>query len=76
MSPAHEVKDDFEAVEMSKITASNVTTNPINRIVTNTLDELLSTDGVETVRHYLIVAIVIYFLVFSMAGVLSALISE
>ena len=76
MSPAREVKDDFEAVEMSNVTASNVTTNLVNRIVINTLGELLLTDGVETVGHYVMVAIVIYFLVFFMAGILSALISE
>ena len=75
MSPVREVKDDFEAVEMSNVTATNVSTDPINRIVINTLDELLSTDGVETVGHYLLVAIVIYLLVFPTVGVLSALIS-
>ena len=58
MSPACEVKDDFEAVEMSNITASNVSTNPVNLIVINMLDELLSTDDAETVGHYLLVAIV------------------
>ena len=75
MSPVREVKNDFEAVEMSNVTATNVSTDPINRIVINTLDELLSTDGAETVGYYLLVAIVIYLLVFPMVGVLSALIS-
>ena len=75
MSPASELKNDFEAVEMSNVTATNVSTDPINRIVINTLDELLSTYGAETVGHYLLVAIIIYLLVFSTVGVLSALIS-
>ena len=76
MSPAREVKDNYEAAKMSNVTASNVSTDPVNRIVINTLDELLSTDDAETVGHYLLVAIVIYWLVFSTAGLLSAIIFE
>ena len=76
MSPAREAEDDYEAAEMSNVTASNFSTDPINRIVINTLDELLSPEDVETVGHYLLVAIVIYMLVFSTAGLLSALIFE
>ena len=76
MSPAREVEVDYEAAKTTNVTATNVSTDPINRIVINTLDELLSTDGAETVGHYLLVAIVIYLLVFSTVGVLSALISE
>ena len=76
MSPTREVEDHYVAAEMSNVTASNVSADPVNHIVINMLDELLLTDDVETVAHYLLVAIVIYLLVFSMAGCLSALIFE
>ena len=49
MRLAREVEDDYEAAKMSNVTTTNVSTDPINRIVINTLDELLSTDDVETV---------------------------
>ena len=76
MSPAREVEDDYETAKMTNVTTTNVSTDPINRIVIKTLDELLSTYGAETVGHYLLVAIVIYLFMFLTAGVLSALISE
>ena len=75
MSPPHE--DNYQATEVSNITAApNVSTNAVNRIVINTLDELLSTDDTRTTAQYLMAAIVIYFLLFSTAGALYAALFE
>ena len=71
MSPQRE--DNYQVAEVSNVTATpNVSKNAVNRIVINTLDELLSTDTAQ----YLLAAIVIYLLLFSTAGALHAALFE
>ena len=68
MSPPRE--DNYQEAEVSNVTATpNNTTNAINKIVINTLDELLSSDpdNTRTATPYLIVALV-FFLLFSTFG--------
>ena len=66
MSPPRE--DNYQVAEVSNDTAAPVTTNAVNRIVINTLDELLSTDDTRTTPPYLTVAFVIFLLLFSTVG--------
>ena len=67
MSPPRE--DNYQVAEVSNITATpNVTTNAVNRIVINTLDELLSTVDTRTTPPYLTVAFVIFLLLFLTVG--------
>ena len=67
MSPPRE--DNYQVAEVSNVTAApNVTTNAVNRIVINTLDELLSTVDTRTTPPYLTVAFVIFLLLFLTVG--------
>ena len=71
MSPPRE--DNYQVAEVSNVTAaSNVSTNAVNRIVINTLDEVLSTDDTRTTTRYLLAAVGIYVLLFSTAQILHA----
>ena len=67
MSPPR--KDNYQVAEVSNVTAtSNVTTNAVNRIVINTLDESLSMVDTRTTPPYLTVAFVIFLLLFLTVG--------
>ena len=69
--------DNYQVAEVPNVTATpNVSTNAVNRIVINTLDELLSTDDTRTTPRYLLVAIVIYLLLCSTVGALYATLFE
>ena len=75
MSPPRE--GNYQVAEVSNVTAaSNVSTNAVNRIVINTLDELLSTDDTRTTSRYLMAEILIYLLLCTTAGVLYAALFE
>ena len=70
-------EDNYQVAEVSNVTATpNITTNAINRIVINTLDELLSSDNTRTTTPYLTVAFVIFLLLFSTVGAFYAAWSE
>ena len=76
MSPPRE--DNYQAAEVSNVTAApnTATSDAVNRIVINTLDELLSTDDTRTTAQYLTVAFVIFLLLFSSAGAFYGALTE
>ena len=64
--------DNYQVAEVSNVTATpNVSQqNAVNRIVINTMDELLSMDDTRTAARILLVVIVIYLVVCSTIGAL------
>ena len=71
MSPPHE--DNYQVAEVSNVTATpNITTNAINKIVINTLDKLLSSKNTSNTTPYLIVALVIFLLFYTVGAFYAA----
>ena len=62
MTPLRE--DNYQVAEVLNVTAvPNISSNAaVNRIVINTMDELLSMDDTRTVTRILLVVLVIYLL--------------
>ena len=64
-------EDIYQVTEVTNVTATpDVSANAVNRIVINTLDELLSTVDTRTTARYLLAVIVIFLLLSSSAGAL------